>query len=73
MHPLQEATHPSGERPADARLVEMRISLEARTQRGTRAVATTRTAALTDEDNPDHNPNPNPNPSEKKIKKPMIH
>jgi hypothetical protein len=52
----QEATDPSGERPADARLVEMRISLEARTQRGTRAVATTRTAALTDEDNPDHNP-----------------
>jgi hypothetical protein len=52
----QEATDPSGERPAGARLAEMRISLEARTQRGTRAVATNRTAALTDEDNAEHNP-----------------
>lgn len=52
----QEATDPAGERPAGARLAEIRISLEARTQRGTRAVATSRTAALTDEDRPDHNP-----------------
>lgn len=52
----QEATDPSGQRPSSARLAEMRISLEARTQRGTRAVATSHTAVLTDEDSTDHNP-----------------
>lgn len=51
----QENVDATGERPAGALLTEIRISLEARTQRGTRGVATARTASLTDEDNPDHN------------------
>jgi prepilin-type N-terminal cleavage/methylation domain-containing protein len=51
----QESPDPSGERPAGAVLVELRVSLEARTQRGTRAVATARTAELGDTDDLDHN------------------
>ncbi|HTE51085.1 MAG TPA: prepilin-type N-terminal cleavage/methylation domain-containing protein [Kofleriaceae bacterium] len=52
----QEVTDPSGERPADAILTEMRISIEARTQRGTRSVATAHSASLIDVDATDHNP-----------------
>jgi prepilin-type N-terminal cleavage/methylation domain-containing protein len=52
----QENVDPTGERPAGAVITEIRVSLEARTQRGTRGVATASTASLTDEDNPDHNP-----------------
>jgi len=52
----QESPDPTGERPAGAALSEMRISVEARTQRGTRAVASARTSLLGDEANADHNP-----------------
>ena len=51
----QESVDPTGERPVTAVLVEMRVTVEARSQRGTRAVATARTATLTDEDSPEHN------------------
>ncbi len=51
----QESLDPTGERPATAVLVELRVTTEARTQRGTRAVASARTALLTDETNPEHN------------------
>lgn len=51
----QESVDPTGERPVTAVLVEMRVTVEARSQRGTRAVATARTATLTDEEAPEHN------------------
>jgi prepilin-type N-terminal cleavage/methylation domain-containing protein len=51
----QESPDPTGERPAGAILIELRVSLEARTQRGTRSVASSRTAELSDPDDLDHN------------------
>ncbi|HWM86403.1 MAG TPA: prepilin-type N-terminal cleavage/methylation domain-containing protein [Kofleriaceae bacterium] len=51
----QETVDPSGERPAGAALIEVRVSVEARTQRGTHSVASSRTTAMIDEDLPEHN------------------
>jgi prepilin-type N-terminal cleavage/methylation domain-containing protein len=51
----QENVDPGGERPAGAALVELRVSVEARTQRGTRAVASARTTFLSSETNAEHN------------------
>jgi prepilin-type N-terminal cleavage/methylation domain-containing protein len=51
----QESPDPTGERPAGAVLTEVRVSVEARSERGTHAVATARTAAMIDDDRPDHN------------------
>lgn len=52
----QETPDPTGDRPAGANLIELRVSVEARTQRGTRSVSTSRTANMSDEDVPAHNP-----------------
>ena len=52
----QETPDPTGERPAGANLIELRVSVEARTQRGTRAVSTSRTTDMSNEDEPAHNP-----------------
>ena len=52
----QETPDPTGERPAGASLIELRVSVEARTQRGTRSVPTSRTTNMSDDDQPAHNP-----------------
>ncbi|HKE14207.1 MAG TPA: prepilin-type N-terminal cleavage/methylation domain-containing protein [Kofleriaceae bacterium] len=51
----QESTDPTGERPAGAVLIEVRVTVEARSERGTRAVSSARSGAMIDEDQPDHN------------------